>query len=310
MSSSTIPTISLEMARKMRPRPPSTLFNLKDTSRSPTPNYRIQNNLDQQFSTMALEDTSRAPSSMSTRLKDSGFNSSHGANLSRSITESSHSSTRKSQHTSPNSRIFYPDEEDEDLIDPEHMSVIEVNRYGGDLYPHDEEEIDHANKKQQRYLDWINSHVQVTHHVQQMTDLCTGEALLDLLETLSAKEIIRPIINPTQSTNVQSMDRIITAFKFMTVEGVEFDGACTVRGKLNTNNKDNILRSSIDILNGNGDKIMYMLDAIKYWSQNNPIVNGKKMASGGTFGEDDQSKLRELEEETENILPPNTFASR
>ncbi|KAG2204699.1 hypothetical protein INT47_011995, partial [Mucor saturninus] len=88
MSSSTIPTISLEMARKMRPRPPSTLFNFKDTSRSPTPNYRIQNNLDQQFSNMALEDgSSRAPSSMSTRLKDSGFNSSHGANLSRSITE-------------------------------------------------------------------------------------------------------------------------------------------------------------------------------------------------------------------------------
>lgn len=57
---------------------------------------------------------------------------------------------------------------------------------------------------------------------------------------------------------------------------------------------------------------MYMLDAIKYWSKNNSyeVVNGKKMASGGTFGEADQFKLRELEEETENILPPNTFASR
>lgn len=57
---------------------------------------------------------------------------------------------------------------------------------------------------------------------------------------------------------------------------------------------------------------MYMLDSIQYWSKTNSceIVNGKKMASGGTFGEDDQFKLRELEEETENILPPNTFASR
>lgn len=247
MSSSTIPTISLEMARKMRPRPPSTLFNLKDPNRLPTPtNYRIQNNLDQQFSNMALfeEPPSRAPSSMSTRqrdigLKDSGFNSSHGANLSRSITESSgSSSTRKSQNTSsiasPGSVIFYPDEEDEDLIDPEHMSVIEVNRYQGNhLYPHDEEqEIDPSTvfKKQQRYLDWINSNVQKSRQVQSITDLCTGETLLALLETLSGKEIMRPITNPSESTNVQNMDRIIAAFKFMTVEGVEFDGACTVRG--------------------------------------------------------------------------------
>jgi hypothetical protein len=266
MSSSTIPTISLEMARKMRPRPPSTIFHLKDANRSPTPNYRTHNNLNQQFSLMALEennDRSRAPSVMSVRpqrvlspdsgLKDSGFNSAHGANLSQSITESSSSSTRKSnsiQNTSsiaasPASVIFYPDDEDEDLIDPEHMSVIEVNRYQQgeslyqqreSLYPHDEEqEIDHFAttmlKKQQRYIDWINSNVKKSRQINRVTDLCTGETLIELLECLSGKEIMRPITNPSQSVNVQSMDRIITAFKFMTLEGVELDGACTVRGK-------------------------------------------------------------------------------
>jgi hypothetical protein len=69
----------------------------------------------------------------------------------------------------------------------------------------------------------------------------------------------------------------------------------------------------IDILNGNTEKIMYMLDAIKYWSNSRKSselevvnTNCKKMASGGTFGEDDQYKLRELEiEETESILPPS-----
>jgi hypothetical protein len=84
---------------------------------------------------------------------------------------------------------------------------------------------------------------------------------------------------------------------------------------------------------------MYMLDAIKYWQQQNksitnspqqtmvdeqvqldsvkntltatPTTNGnKKMASGGTFGEEDQDKLRELElqeEDKESILPPPTL---
>lgn len=58
---------------------------------------------------------------------------------------------------------------------------------------------------------------------------------------------------------------------------------------------------------------MYLLDSIKYWNKSNPNNTkepGKKMASGGTFGEDDQCKLRELE--TESILPPNhhTFPLR
>lgn len=49
--------------------------------------------------------------------------------------------------------------------------------------------------------------------------------------------------------------------------------------------------------NGNETKIMHLLDAVEYWYKS--IVhssNGKKMASGGTFGEEDQYKLREIEE--------------
>lgn len=398
MSSSTIPTVSLEMARRMRPRPPSTIFHQKGDIRAPTPsmmnnnNYRIQNNLDHHFSMMALQEEeqplpqpqqrimsfahqqqvpSRAPSQMSiqrpspphqqqqqqrvmspdnmseysTRFKDSGFNSAHGlgTNLTRSITESSgHSSTitRKSsnstsllrhqhqQQTSPGSVVYYPDEEDEDLIDPEHMSVIHSNMHqpSTDYQPPEQEEEDEEDikfhqtlqKKQYRYVDWVNSMVQ--HKLNNITDVCTGEALLELLEQTSGKEIMRPMTNPSQAINVQRMDRIIAAFKFMSLEGIELDGLCTVR----------------DILNGNTEKIMYMLDAIKYWQQQQkkqqhspqqtmvaleeeeiPIMmkpvstNGgggnKKMASGGTFGEEDQDKLRQLEQqETESILPaPN-----
>ncbi|CAO3652931.1 unnamed protein product [Mucor hiemalis] len=268
MSSSTIPTISLEMARKMRPRPPSTIFHQKERS---SQQYRMHNNLDQQFALFTLDenqgqpimsfaanDRSRAPSAMSvrqndtmseysttTRLKDSGFNS---GNLTRSVTESSsNSSTRKSNSSAPlqnTSSIatspFYPDEEDEDLIDPEHASVMESNRYngGGDrdiLYRHEEEQDDHYNntllKKQQYYIDWINTNVQKPNKVSTVADLCTGEPLLEFLESLSQKDIMRPMTNPSQSVNVQRMDRIIAGFKFMSLEGVELEGVCNVRGK-------------------------------------------------------------------------------
>lgn len=337
MSSSTIPTISLETARKMRPRPPSTLFNHQKERSSQQYRMNNNNNLDQQFALFTLDENqqgqpimsfaNRAPSAMSvrqqqndtmsdysatttttTRLKDSGFNSGH---LTRSVTESSsNSSTRKSNHssappkntssiaTSPASVIFYPDEEDEDLIDPEHASVMESNRYhngGGDggLYRHEEEDEHYNNtmlKKQQYYIDWVNANVQKPHKISSIVDLCTGEALLEFLESLTQKDIMRPMTNPSQSVNVQRMDRIIAGFKFMSLEGVELEGVCNVR----------------DVLNGNSEKILFMLDAIKYWYKTcllDKTAGGKKMASGGTFGEDDQCKLRELEE-SESILPP------
>jgi phosphoribosylaminoimidazole (AIR) synthetase len=84
-------------------------------------------------------------------------------------------------------------------------------------------------KKQQRYVDWINNQ-HIKHKVNSINDVCTGESLLELLERLSQKEIMRPMTNPTQSMNVQRMDRVIAAFKFMGVEGIELDGLCTVRG--------------------------------------------------------------------------------
>lgn len=53
---------------------------------------------------------------------------------------------------------------------------------------------------------------------------------------------------------------------------------------------------------------MALLDAIKSWYDNSVTLalspkqnNGKKMASGGTFGEEEQNKLRSLDD-TESIV--------
>jgi hypothetical protein len=255
MSSSTIPTVSLEMARRMRPRPPSTIFQ-QQQMRSPTPN----SHLNQHFSFMSLDERaqpiiacqqreSRAPSepkrdnasdysvasNNNNRLKDSGFNSTHGG-LTHTETSSNYSSSgrqsisinsmRQPHQNDNNAAIYFPDEEDEDLIDPEHMSVIESNRH------YREEELAKKkplNTKQQLYINWINVHIQSK--ISLLSDLSTGEVLLEFLENVSGKEIMRPVMMPTQSVNAQRMDRVITAFKFMGLEGVELDGSCTIRGK-------------------------------------------------------------------------------
>ncbi|CEP16346.1 hypothetical protein [Parasitella parasitica] len=347
MSSNTIPTVSLEVARKMRPRPPSTIFVAQNDPLCNSSPAFYRNSLNQHFSLMALDkqaqaplqqdmlvNGSRAPSAMSSqpidqkrvlldnaseysidqrsRLKDSGFNSTHGGGvaLARSATESSHSSSGRhsmsmvSLQQQPNSVIaakngsaFYFDEEDEDLIDPDHMSIAESNRLMNKPYfsvaTTVKPEKDETLTRKDACIGWINANIRGS--VQSLSELGSGEILLEFLENLTKKQILRPIVMPGQTINAQRMDRVITAFKFMSLEGVEIDGSCTIR----------------DVLNSNEAKIMNMLDAVEYWHQTKTKGgNGKKTASGGTFGEDDQCKLRELQEGSGTVLVSNSCASR
>ncbi|KAI8380703.1 hypothetical protein BD560DRAFT_346975 [Blakeslea trispora] len=363
MSSSTVPTISLEMARKLRPRPPSTIFEShKDESRPSSPIANHQE-LIQPFSLMSMDERSQpiipysqqhdfmthgsqskspsltrlqahlqhAPSNAESkrhlflhenlsehsvdqrnRFKDSGFNSTHhsGGGLTRSVTQSSHGSsgqqsvsvaslnnrnykTSSTVNQLESSTVFNPDEEDEDLIDPEHMSVIGSSRVAQNVssfLPEDEEDIiDHQMMipiRQDNYVNWINSHLSSS-SIKALTDLSAGDVLVEFLESLSNKEISKPMTYPSQSPSAQRMDRVIAAFKFMTLEGIELNDVCSIR----------------DVLNGNEIKIMRMLDTIENWFKSNSS-NGKKMASGGTFGEDDQLRLQELQEvESSTVLP-------
>ncbi|CEG69710.1 Putative Phospholipid binding protein [Rhizopus microsporus] len=346
MSSSTIPTVSLETARRMRPRPPSTIFHPQQ-QKSPSSSYRHNSitsntgltpmeehpeelNFQQSFSSPLSSTTgSRTPSMMSprlrgvpmdnmseysfdhrTKLKDSGFTSTSGVMMiSPSTTQSSSSSstTTARKMVSPiynassiaPSVSFYPDEEDEDLIDPENMSVIESSRHNHlaveDLpssrhYQPTPENQRELLMKRKGYIDWINIHVHDP--IRDLTELSTGEILLELLENLGGKEIRRCPVNLNQSVYSQMMDRMITAFEYMHQEGIDLDGGYTFR----------------DILNGHEIKIMALLDAIKSWYDNSVTLapspkqnNGKKMASGGTFGEEEQNKLRSLDD-TESIV--------
>ncbi|RCH77638.1 polar growth protein, partial [Rhizopus stolonifer] len=259
MSSSTIPTISLEAARRTQPRPPSTLF-LEQRNRASSISYRNygltptkehpDEHIFQQSLSSPVMPVSRAPSVLENnsgfsldhrRLKDSGFNSTP----SRSLTQSS-GSTKASGKIS---HAFYPTEEDEDLMDPESIYERqnclseEENESVTSYQPTpDQHEL---LMKRKWHVDWINLYIQ--YQIHDLSELSTGEILLELLEHLSQKEIKRYPVNQNQSVYSQMMDRMITVFEHMHQEGVPLTSGYTFR----------------DVLNGREAKIIALLDDIR-----------------------------------------------
>ncbi|ORZ05413.1 hypothetical protein BCR42DRAFT_384537 [Absidia repens] len=132
------------------------------------------------------------------------------------------------------------------------------------------------------YVDWMNQHMD-QRKINHVTDIRTGEPLVELLEGISGKQVRRPAttarVGSGPLTSMQMLDNIVAGFKFMGREGVVVDGRYNIK----------------DIFSGNETKIMEMLRTIKEWAdQLHPSTD--KMASGGTFGEEEQGKLKALDE--------------
>ncbi|KAI8146167.1 hypothetical protein BJV82DRAFT_600757 [Fennellomyces sp. T-0311] len=305
LSSSTIPTVSLDMARRMKPRPPSMILYKKENrpqspsmdsidsrpfsltyrphdaqpiSRisfdDPPPQHRSMSRLNSaddlgpQNRESGITDYDDNTPSLSLaeskqELQDSGFDSTHGPI----------SSTLLSPPTNSHPILRYtPDDDDEDLIDPQHGDVMASNRPGGLKRLTEESHISTSEQSvwsTSDYIEWVQQ--RVDHKVTSLNDFRSGELLIELLESLSGRDVRRPPPTNNASANMQILDNIVAAFKFMGREGVEVDGRYTIK----------------DVFGGNEPKIKEMLDAIKMWTD---TAHNEKKASGGTFGEREQLK--------------------
>ncbi|OAD79264.1 hypothetical protein PHYBLDRAFT_179049 [Phycomyces blakesleeanus NRRL 1555(-)] len=142
---------------------------------------------------------------------------------------------------------------------------------------------DHEDWNSADYIDWVNQIIY--HKLNDLTEFRTGDMLIELLESLSGKEVERlptggggssSSNGSTVSASMHMLDKIVAAFKFMSREGVDIEGRFTIK----------------DIFGGNEQKIVDMLSAIKTWVDSYQIVSAKK-ASGGTFGaKNDRDDLR------------------
>lgn len=87
------------------------------------------------------------------------------------------------------------------------------------------------------YVDWMNQHMD-QRKISHVTDLRTGESLVELLEGISGKQVRRPAttirVGPGPLTSMQMLDNIVAAFKYMGREGVVVDGRYNIKGNKKT----------------------------------------------------------------------------
>ncbi|EIE80009.1 hypothetical protein G6F46_011652 [Rhizopus delemar] len=201
MSSNQIATVPLDVARRMRPRPPSVIMYQKQPKSAG----------DKRTMPVLAEDAGR----------DCEIQQADESGITHPII--------------PEEEEEIPDHpyltEEEDLIDPQHRSLPLSSSHQSmtsSLSEEDDDDAYHWNAAQ--YVDWINAFLPPGKKVIELTSAFrNGDTLILLLEAISQKTVQRPPAQKGGSVSVMMLDNIVAAFKFMGREGVEVDGRYTIK---------------------------------------------------------------------------------
>lgn len=222
MSSNHVATVPLDIAQKMRPRPPSMLLS---GNKFP-PNVSAAAAALATTTTTTQDDRPQSPSQPSLKppsplpdqqTRESGITVYPHHQAPSSVSAESQSSEEKYTYD----HMLLSDE-DEDLIDPMHSTKSTETTSSSSR---------RMNRKQ--YIDWINAYLPSGKRVIDLSGAFrNGDTLIMLLESLSQKTVRRSPAQKGGSVNMQMLDNIVAAFKFMGREGVVVDGRFTIKGKL------------------------------------------------------------------------------
>ncbi|KAG2229100.1 hypothetical protein INT48_003203 [Thamnidium elegans] len=243
LSSSMIPTVSLDVARRMRPRPPSVLLYRKEN---------LKNN---------------------TNLSPQSYEATYGGYHTPISKKSSASSTDSHTRDIPSVPIDIKSEEEELTnqdsgfdSDQQHLELGSshngINTEDDETEPFDYDEEDEGNFEEEfeekvalstwtstEYIQWIHT-VCTSVEIDTLSDLRQGDVLIEVLEELSGKRVKQLPTSTVGSINMLVLDNIVAVFKFMSLEGIEINDQFTIK----------------DIFSGKEDKIKLMLQAIIDWS--------------------------------------------
>jgi hypothetical protein len=226
MSSNHIATVSLDVARRMRPRPPSVIMykNQKQLKINNDPKMSMLEEEEETHYVPIVQDEESTPVPQQQKY--------------RQMHESGITVHNQQQQEIPEVPVRYPNmlsDEEEDLIDPQHRSLplssslsitssISNNSSGsGDEW------------STHQYIDWVNAYLPAGKKAIDLENAFrNGDTLIQLLEAISQKEVRRPPVQKGGSMSVMMLDNIVAAFKFMGREGVEVDGRYTIKGKKKT----------------------------------------------------------------------------
>lgn len=211
MSSNHIATVSLDVARRMRPRPPSVIMykNQKQLKLTTDPKMAMLEEEEEQQQQQQQQPVYR-------QTRESGITV-YPANS--TLAEDIPEVPRYPEHLL--------NDEEEDLIDPQHRSLPLSSSHSvtSSISNHS------SNQHEWSYIDWINTYLPPGKKVIDLTSAFrNGDTLIQLLEGISGKQVRRPPVQKGGSMSVQMLDNIVAAFKFMGREGVEVDGRYTIKG--------------------------------------------------------------------------------
>ncbi|KAG1056800.1 hypothetical protein G6F43_001327 [Rhizopus delemar] len=249
MSSNQIATVPLEVARRMRPRPPSVIMYQKPT----------KSNNDAKMTMVVEEEQQQQYPIKQTRESGITHHIIQEEEEEEEIPDIPTQQHQQQQHQ-------FALEEEEDLIDPQHRSLPLSSSHQSMTSTISEEEEEEEEEQEgqwdvTQYIRWANSYLPPGKKVVDLASAFrNGDALILLLETISQKTVRRPPVQKGGSVSVMMLDNIVAAFKFMGREGVDVDGRYTIK----------------DVFGGNEEKIMTMLDAIKDWADANYLKPRKK----------------------------------
>ncbi|KAI8640458.1 hypothetical protein BD408DRAFT_419749 [Parasitella parasitica] len=230
LSSSMIPTVSLDVARRMRPRPPSVLLYRKDKNANLSPrsyeaSYGYQTPVspdkgpEGELPSLSKEDNLN---------QDSGFDS----NDQEEEEEEEEEDEEKTKDIA-----LQNDYNDEDE-DEGHLSSEEFPEYDQP-----------SSWTSAEYIQWVNS-ISSSIKINELHELRQGDVLIEILEQLSGTTVKQLPPSTVGSVSMLMLDNIVAVFKFMSMEGIEIDNQFAIK----------------DIFGGNEEKIMLLLQSILNWS--------------------------------------------
>lgn len=228
LSSSMIPTVSLDVARRMRPRPPSVLLYRKDNSANLSPrsyeaSYGYQTPISEKSpsmtqSTSTTNNTSEeGESSVSTKEErlnqDSGFDSND---------QEEEEEIEERQETAENQMITetHTLEIDYEDDDEGHLSSEEFQ----------EEHVESTCWTSVEYIQWVNT-ITSSIKINELHELRQGDVLIEILEELSGKTVKQLPPSTVGSVSMLMLDNIVAVFKFMSMEGIEIDNQFAIKGQ-------------------------------------------------------------------------------
>jgi hypothetical protein len=222
LSSSKIPTVSLDVALRMRPRPPSVLLYRKDNHINLSPRsyeasygggFRQKNHTSAAAGVMSntASDTDATDPKEDQPNQDSGFDS---------------NDQEEEDEKEEADMIYNEDEEDldegvqfdEDIEDED----LQYETEDASSNNHDIDQPAFISWTSAEYAQWINT-ISTTAKIDELQELKQGDVLIELLEEFSGEKV-------QQLPPSDMMDNIEAIFKFMNTVGIQIDDQYTIKG--------------------------------------------------------------------------------